>query len=69
MEDGIMSFVDLPQVHFGEVKEDEKPVDWRKAKDDSPDDDGEDQPASDDVKAVLGFDPDEIDKEKEDAPE
>ena len=46
---------DMPQVYFGEVSE--KKVDWRK---EAKEEDDDDAPASDDVIAMLGFDPDEL---------
>ncbi len=48
----------IPEVHFGEVKEDKK--DWRKIKDDSPDDDKELSKTPQDVVDMLGFDPKDI---------
>lgn len=47
--------MELPDVYFGKVKEDK--VDWREDKEDILDDDS-DEPIDDDVKAILGFDPD-----------
>ena len=48
-----MAYIEeLPQVSFGKA---EKPVDWRSVKDD----DDDDAPASAELIAMLGFDPDE----------
>jgi len=54
-----MSYVgDLPQLHFGEVKE--EPVDWRADKE--PEED-EDAPASEALIELLGFDPDKYEED------
>jgi hypothetical protein len=49
----------LPEMHFG--KADAKPLDWRKFKDDSPDDDEELAETPPSMVAILGFDPLELD--------
>jgi hypothetical protein len=55
-----MSFIeDLPQAHFGSVND--KPVDWRASADE--DEIDENAPASDDLIAMLGFNPDEYEEE------
>jgi hypothetical protein len=55
-----MAYIEeLPQVHFGKLG---KPIDWRKDNDEETD---EDAPASEELIAMLGFDPDE-DKETAD---
>ncbi len=45
----------LPDVHFGNATA--KPLDWRKYKDDSPDDDEPLAETPKSVTAMLGFDP------------
>jgi hypothetical protein len=47
--------MELPDVHFGEVKE--EVVDWRSAKTDETDDDELLRPTPQDVIDMLGFDP------------
>ena len=47
--------MDLPDVYFGKVKDEE--IDWREDEEIEQDND-EDKPISEDVKAILGFDPD-----------
>jgi hypothetical protein len=58
LKGGQLEEVELPEAHFGAVTK--QPVDWRNilADEDEKDDD-EDVPASEDVVAMLGFDPDE----------
>lgn len=54
-----MSYVkDLPEIHFGTVKE--EPVDWRADKETE---DDEDAPASEALIEMLGFDPDKYQEE------
>ena len=55
--DGIMLKQELPDVHFGSPEH--PPVDWRKAKDHSPDDDNE-RPAPGSVIKLLGVNPDKL---------
>ena len=55
-----MGFIkDLPEVHFGKIVAD---VDWRK--DDTKENDDDDQALSDEVIAMLGFDPSQLKEEK-----
>jgi hypothetical protein len=52
----------LPKAHFGDVKN--EAIDWRQRLASEPDgDEQDDQPASDDVIGMLGFDPDEKESE------
>lgn len=48
----------LPNVHYGKVGN--KSPDWRKHKDDTPDDDQELAKTPNSVKKMLGFDPKEF---------
>jgi hypothetical protein len=54
---------DLPEIHFGTVEE--QPVDWREEVVDE-DDSDDDAPASKELIAMLGFNPDEYKEETED---
>ena len=50
--------MNVPQAHFGKIKE--KPVDWRTLLANEQDgDDADGAPATEDVIGMLGFDPDE----------
>jgi hypothetical protein len=51
----------LPDLHFGRA--DSKPLDWRKYRDDSPDDDEELDETPPSVVALLGFDPRDLEQE------
>jgi hypothetical protein len=55
--------MEMPDAHYGRVKEDN--IDWRKDNKEALDDDS-DEPISDDVKAILGFDPDKETEEVKD---
>jgi hypothetical protein len=48
---------DLPDVHFGEASE--KEINWRAEK---IDEENEDAPASDDLIAQIGFNPDDLEE-------
>jgi hypothetical protein len=52
----------MPDLHFGRA--DAPPLDWRKYKDDSPDDDEELEETPPSIVEMLGFDPRTLDDDE-----